>query len=77
MQAGGFVAEGRVNGSLNLSRAVGDHEYKQVGPALAADHLSLVCSSMYLAGASACSWAHPIERRSAAPDSDVFRPDAC
>ena len=30
VQAGGFVAEGRVNGSLNLSRAVGDHEYKQV-----------------------------------------------
>ena len=29
LQAGGFVAEGRVNGSLNLSRALGDHEYKQ------------------------------------------------
>ena len=26
--AGGFVAEGRVNGSLNLSRALGDMEYK-------------------------------------------------
>ena len=23
------MAEGRVNGSLNLSRALGDHEYKQ------------------------------------------------
>ena len=29
-QAGGFIAEGRVNGSLNLSRALGDMEYKQV-----------------------------------------------
>ena len=29
MQAGGFIAEGRVNGSLNLSRALGDMEYKQ------------------------------------------------
>lgn len=29
MQAGGFVADGRVNGSLNLSRALGDLEYKQ------------------------------------------------
>lgn len=28
-QAGGYVAEGRVNGSLNLSRALGDMEYKQ------------------------------------------------
>jgi protein phosphatase 1G len=27
--AGGFVADGRVNGSLNLSRALGDLEYKQ------------------------------------------------
>ena len=27
--AGGFVTEGRVNGSLNLSRALGDMEYKQ------------------------------------------------
>lgn len=25
---GGFVAEGRVNGNLNLSRAMGDFEYK-------------------------------------------------
>jgi serine/threonine protein phosphatase PrpC len=30
MKAGGFVADGRVNGSLNLSRALGDLEYKQV-----------------------------------------------
>lgn len=29
-KAGGFVADGRVNGSLNLSRALGDLEYKQV-----------------------------------------------
>ena len=29
VQAGGFVADGRVNGSLNLSRALGDLEYKQ------------------------------------------------
>lgn len=29
LKAGGFVADGRVNGSLNLSRALGDMEYKQ------------------------------------------------
>ena len=29
VKAGGFVADGRVNGSLNLSRALGDLEYKQ------------------------------------------------
>ena len=28
MEAGGFVTEGRVNGNLNLSRALGDMEYK-------------------------------------------------
>jgi len=28
-KAGGFVTDGRVNGSLNLSRALGDMEYKQ------------------------------------------------
>mmetsp|Transcript_10982 Transcript_10982/g.20715 ORF Transcript_10982/g.20715 Transcript_10982/m.20715 type:complete len:386 (+) Transcript_10982:276-1433(+) len=28
-KAGGFVTDGRVNGSLNLSRAIGDMEYKQ------------------------------------------------
>jgi serine/threonine protein phosphatase PrpC len=28
--AGGFVTEGRVNGCLNLSRAIGDMNYKQV-----------------------------------------------
>ena len=35
LQAGGFVADGRVNGSLNLSRALGDAEHKRtpgVGP---------------------------------------------
>jgi hypothetical protein len=29
MNAGGFVSAGRVNASLNLSRAIGDMEYKQ------------------------------------------------
>ena len=29
VQAGGLVMDGRVNGSLNLSRALGDMEYKQ------------------------------------------------
>lgn len=29
LQAGGFITEGRVNGSLNLSRALGDMDYKQ------------------------------------------------
>lgn len=29
MEAGGFVTEGRVNANLNLSRALGDLEYKQ------------------------------------------------
>lgn len=29
--AGGQVMDGRVNGNLNLSRALGDHEYKQNG----------------------------------------------
>lgn len=28
-KAGGFVSEGRVNGNLNLSRALGDLEYKR------------------------------------------------
>ena len=28
MAAGGFVEENRVNGSLNLSRSIGDFEYK-------------------------------------------------
>jgi len=28
-KAGGFVIEGRVNGNLNLSRALGDLEYKK------------------------------------------------
>ena len=27
-RAGGFVTDGRVNGNLNLSRALGDLEYK-------------------------------------------------
>lgn len=26
--AGGFVSDGRINGNLNLSRALGDLEYK-------------------------------------------------
>ena len=29
MQAGGFVHDGRVNGTLNLSRALGDMEFKR------------------------------------------------
>lgn len=29
-EAGGFVVNGRVNGNLNLSRAMGDFEYKGV-----------------------------------------------
>lgn len=28
-KAGGFIIEGRVNGNLNLSRAIGDLEYKK------------------------------------------------
>ncbi|KAH3746183.1 Protein phosphatase 2C 2 [Pelomyxa schiedti] len=28
-KAGGFVQQGRVNGNLNLSRAIGDHDYKR------------------------------------------------
>jgi protein phosphatase 1G len=28
-KAGGFVSDGRVNGNLNLSRALGDLEYKK------------------------------------------------
>ena len=35
-QAGSYVVDGRVNGSLNLSRAIGDMEYKQTA------HLSAV-----------------------------------
>lgn len=31
IKAGGYVMDGRVNGSLNLSRAIGDMEYKQTG----------------------------------------------
>lgn len=27
--AGGFISEGRINGNLNLSRAIGDLEYKK------------------------------------------------
>ena len=29
VQAGGFVHDGRVNGTLNLSRALGDMEFKR------------------------------------------------
>lgn len=38
-QAGGFVTDGRVNGSLNLSRALGDMEYKQSADLEAADQI--------------------------------------
>jgi protein phosphatase 1G len=27
--AGGFISDGRINGNLNLSRAMGDLEYKR------------------------------------------------
>ncbi len=37
MQAGGYVMDGRVNGSLNLSRAIGDMEYKQTSHLSAAE----------------------------------------
>ncbi|KAL3155464.1 hypothetical protein ABBQ38_011019 [Trebouxia sp. C0009 RCD-2024] len=37
INAGGYVVEGRVNGSLNLSRAIGDMEYKQSGHLSAAE----------------------------------------
>jgi protein phosphatase 1G len=39
MQAGGFVTDGRVNGSLNLSRALGDMEYKQSADLQAAEQI--------------------------------------
>jgi serine/threonine protein phosphatase PrpC len=29
-KAGGFVTDGRVNGTLNLSRSFGDFEYKHI-----------------------------------------------
>ncbi len=38
-QAGGFVTDGRVNGSLNLSRALGDMEYKQSSDLQAAEQI--------------------------------------
>jgi serine/threonine protein phosphatase PrpC len=28
-KAGGYISEGRINGNLNLSRAIGDLEYKK------------------------------------------------
>ena len=55
MQAGGFVAEGRINGSLNLSRALGDMDYKQskdMGPSAqvmpVSRHQSCICPSVIL-----------------------------
>lgn len=39
MQAGGFVADGRVNGSLNLSRALGDMEFKRSAHLSAAEQV--------------------------------------
>lgn len=37
IKAGGYVLDGRVNGSLNLSRAIGDMEYKQTSHLSAAE----------------------------------------
>ncbi|DBA70974.1 TPA: hypothetical protein ACH3X2_011414 [Trebouxia sp. C0005] len=37
IKAGGYVMDGRVNGSLNLSRAIGDMEYKQTSHLSAAE----------------------------------------
>lgn len=28
-EAGGFISEGRIDGNLNLSRCIGDFEYKK------------------------------------------------
>lgn len=39
MQAGGYVSEGRVNGSLNLSRALGDMDFKQSKELLPAEQM--------------------------------------
>lgn len=39
LQAGGLVLDGRVNGSLNLSRALGDMEYKQSKELSAAEQI--------------------------------------
>ena len=60
-QAGGFVAEGRVNGSLNLSRALGDHEYKQAW--LLPEVLSQLSSS------GSCLILIPAVREAAEPDA--------
>ena len=38
-QAGGYVSEGRVNGSLNLSRALGDMDFKQTKELPAAEQM--------------------------------------
>ena len=38
-KAGGFVNDGRVNGNLNLSRAMGDMEYKKDSKLKAEDQL--------------------------------------
>ncbi len=40
--AGGFVADGRVNGSLALSRALGDHQFK-ANPALPPSQQAVTC----------------------------------
>ena len=29
IKAGGYISDGRINGNLNLSRAIGDLEYKK------------------------------------------------
>jgi len=62
LKAGGFVADGRVNGSLNLSRALGDMEYKQSTDLAAEDQIVT---------------AVPEVRRMALQDGDEFLLLAC
>nr|XP_010942062.1 probable protein phosphatase 2C 11 isoform X1 [Elaeis guineensis]XP_010942063.1 probable protein phosphatase 2C 11 isoform X1 [Elaeis guineensis] len=43
LKAGGFIHEGRVNGSLNLARAIGDMEFKQ-NKSLPAERQIVTCN---------------------------------
>ena len=49
-RAGGFVTDGRVNGSLNLSRAIGDMEYKQRKDLDPKDHAVTCYPELYSCG---------------------------